>query len=120
VLKNLKLAAIKKLLLLVLPLLLHVKFSATGGAPGISWPDLADIFSSAQTTAATLLYYYELVSRLVPTLENNSLFHLLGVLLNNLVPNAAVTDDGGKGVHDIQEYVFPKPGAGPGPGLSVI
>jgi hypothetical protein len=116
--KNLKLSAIKTAFLALLPLLLQVKFSLIGGVPTVQWPDLHTLFPDFGHVAATALVYYELVARLVPSFDNNSLFHLLGQILNALLPNHAVTDDGGVGYHVQDETVISKPGAG-GTGLSV-
>ena len=116
---NLKLSAIKSAVLALLPLLLHVKFSLVGGLPTVQWPHVAELFPDLGHVAATVLVYYELVARLVPSFDNYSAFHLLGQVLNALLPNHAVTADGGLGLHVTDEAVISKPGAGGGTGLSV-
>lgn len=118
VFKTLKFSALKTALLSLLPLLLHIKFSLVGGVPSVVFPSLHTLFPDLTHVAAAILVNYELVARLVPSLENNSLFHLLGLVLNGLIPNHAVTDDGGVGYHVTDEVVIPKPGAG-GTGLAV-
>ncbi|RYE91502.1 MAG: hypothetical protein EOO37_00035 [Cytophagaceae bacterium] len=113
-----KASAIKSALLALVPFLVHLKFSFVNGVPGIQFPDLNAVFPDLPHLAATMLVYYELLVRFVPSLENNSVVHLVYQLLNAVIPNHAVTDNGGLGYHTTDETVTPKPGAG-GTGLAV-
>lgn len=110
--KNLKLRAIKTVFLALIPFLLHLKFTLAGGAPGLSWPPLSSVFPDIPHLAATLLVWYELLVRFVPSAANNSIVSALGTLLNMLVPNTAITDSGALGTHVTQDVVYPSPVAG--------
>lgn len=117
--KNLKFSALKALFLALVPFLVHLKLTLASGFPNIQWPDLSLVFPTLQAKAAAVLVYYELVARLVPSVENNSLFHLLGQVLDALAPNHAVSDSGGLGLHTVEPTVTDLPGAG-GTGLAAI
>lgn len=116
--KNLKFSAIKSALLALVPFLLHLKFTFAGGVPGVQWPDLSTVFPDLPHLAATVLAYYELLIRFVPSLENNSILSLVYRLLNAVIPNNAIADDGGLAYHTYEPVVVPVPGAG-GSGLAV-
>lgn len=102
---------IKRLVLLLLPVLLHVKFSFAGGVPSLSFPDFAAVFPDVPTLAATALYWLEIVIRLVPSFDNLSLVSLLHDVLSAIVPNVARAADGSIGEH-VHELAVKLPGAG--------
>jgi hypothetical protein len=108
--KNL-LPTIKRLALLLLPVLLHVKFSFAGGVPSLSFPDFAAVFPDAPTFAATALYWLEIALRLIPSLDNLSLVSLAHEALSAIVPNRARGANGEIGEHG-HEWVSRFPDAG--------
>lgn len=108
--KNL-LPTIKRVFLLLLPVLLHVKFSFAGGTPSLSFPDFGAVFPSVTAFAATALYWLEIALRLVPSLDNLSLVSLAHEFLTALVPNVARGANGEIGEHG-HEFVTRFPGAG--------
>lgn len=114
--KNL-LTQIKRLALLLLPVLLHVKFNFAGGVPSLSFPDFSAVFPDVPTFAATALYWLEIILRLVPSFDNLSLVSLVHDFLSALVPNRALTADGEIGEH-VHELAIKIPGAG-GTGAAV-
>jgi hypothetical protein len=116
-LKNL-LTKIKAFALVLLPVLLHVKFSFVGGVPSLSFPDFAAVFPDVPTFAATALYWLEIAIRLVPSFDNLSLVSLLHDLLSSIVPNVARTAEGEVGEHVHELVIKTKPGAG-GTGVAV-
>jgi hypothetical protein len=105
------LTTIKRVFLLLLPVLLHVKFSFAGGVPSLSFPDFGAVFPDVPTFAATALYWLEIALRLVPSLDNLSLVSLLHEFLGALVPNVARGANGEIGEHG-HEFVSRFPGAG--------
>lgn len=105
--KNFKFSAIKTAFLAILPFLIHIKFTLAGGLPGITWPPISTVFPDAGHLAATMLGWYELLVRLVPSAQNNSIVSLLGTLLNFLVPNAAIASDGTAGTHEHDNVIAP-------------
>lgn len=108
--KNL-LLTIKRVFLLLVPVLLHVKFHFVGGVPSLSFPDFAAVFPDVPTFAATAVYWLEIALRLVPSLDNLSLFSLLHEFFGALVPNVARGANGEIGEHG-HEFVQRFPGAG--------
>jgi hypothetical protein len=105
------LTKIKTFALVLLPVLLHVKFSFAGGVPSLSFPDFASVFPDFQTGAATLLYWMEIAIRLVPSFDNLSLVSLVHDWLSAIVPNRARGANGELGEH-VHEIVSRFPGAG--------
>jgi hypothetical protein len=116
-LKNL-LSKSKAFFLVLLPVLLHVKFSMVGGVPAISFPDFASVFPDVPTFAATALYWLEIIIRFVPSFDNLSLVSLLHDFLSAIVPNRARTAEGELGEHVHELVIKTKPGAG-GTGVAV-
>jgi hypothetical protein len=108
--KNL-LPKIKQFFLLLLPVLLHVKFSFAGGVPALSFPDFGAVFPDVPTFAATALYWLEILLRIVPTFDNLSIVSLLHEVLASLVPNRALNGAGEVGEH-IHDFASNFPNAG--------
>lgn len=90
--KNL-LLTVKTVFLALVPFLLACKVTvASGGALSFVFPPLDTIFTSLPAFASTVVAWFELAVRLVPTARNYSLVDFAFRLVKSLVPNAASSD----------------------------
>ena len=112
--KNLKFSALRTAFLALLPFLLHLKVTFAAGAPSVSWPPLSTVFPDLPHLAATVLAWYELLIRFVPSAQNNSILSMLYQILNGLIPNAAIAEDGSLGTHEYEQVIDSVPAGGGG------
>lgn len=99
--QKLKFNAIKAAFLALVPFLLKLKFSFVAGSPTITWPPLLTVFPDLNHLAPAMLLWFELLVRLVPSAENNSVLKLLHDILQQVVPNKAT----GGGFHVLDSAI---------------